>query len=350
MLLNEVMLRRTKDMKCIDGNSIVPLPEKKIVIEYVELNEGERAFYAALMERSKHALSLCEVRKKYATAFTLLMRMRQICDHPFLVLGKEAIKSNSISHVKRDESIDDLHEVDTATATATATTATTTDHLGKGNDLTGEFIREIYSKLKKTIGESESSPRKKLKTSHHTDEEIDNSNHKETYLQNVMTKLNSLRSNMNGVDPDQLDTKENDSQYSDSDNRDSSNSPDECLICFEEKTVQDLAITPCGHILCQSCVQLHLSKTKKCSVCQRSFSSLSEIISLSRLVTTTKTTTTTTRSRSENSLNYESSTNEHLHQIPSSFSFSAFASASTNWRRWGDRIRKKSKDTIENDE
>ena len=348
MLLNEVMLRRTKDMKCIDGNSIVPLPEKKIVIEYVELNEGERAFYAALMERSKHALSLCEVRRKYATAFTLLMRMRQICDHPFLVLGKEAVKSNSINHIKKDESVDDLHDVDTATATATAAGTTITDPGGKGNDLTGEFIREIYSKLKKTIGES--SPKKKLKTSHQTnDEENDNSNTKETYLQNVMTKLNSLRSNMNGVD--QLDTKEKEDDSQCIDKRDSSNSPDECLICFEEKTAQDLAITPCGHILCQSCVQLHLSRTKKCSVCQRSFSSLSEIISLSRLVTTT----TTTRSKSENSFNFESSTNEHKHQVSSSTSTSTSTStsstfASTNWRQWGDRIRKKSKDTIENDE
>lgn len=77
-LLKDIMLRRTKDMRTADGQAIVSLPPRIIKIERVELGEGEREFYSALMERSKRALYECDERRKYATAFTLLMRMRQV--------------------------------------------------------------------------------------------------------------------------------------------------------------------------------------------------------------------------------------------------------------------------------
>ena len=87
-LLKEVMLRRTKLSKDIHGNPIVQLTPRIVTVEKIHLHEGELEFYNALMEKSKHALLQANERHKYFTAFSLLMRMRQSCDHPFLVLGK----------------------------------------------------------------------------------------------------------------------------------------------------------------------------------------------------------------------------------------------------------------------
>ena len=87
-LLKEIMLRRTKLSKDIHGNPIVQLTPRIVIIEKIYLYEGELEFYNALMEKSKHALLQANERHKYFTAFSLLMRMRQSCDHPFLVLGK----------------------------------------------------------------------------------------------------------------------------------------------------------------------------------------------------------------------------------------------------------------------
>jgi hypothetical protein len=61
--------------------------KKIVVLDYVELNNFERDFYGKLMARSRKTLSEAEERKKYVTAFTLFTRMRQLCDHPFLVVG-----------------------------------------------------------------------------------------------------------------------------------------------------------------------------------------------------------------------------------------------------------------------
>ena len=60
----------------------------------IDMTESEKEFYQALYNRSKivvrgydndHSVTMGN---KYAALFALLMRMRQACDHPFLVLAK----------------------------------------------------------------------------------------------------------------------------------------------------------------------------------------------------------------------------------------------------------------------
>lgn len=53
-VLSEIMLRRTKHTKCSEGRPIVSLPSRDVFIEWVEMNQAEREFYAALMERSRY--------------------------------------------------------------------------------------------------------------------------------------------------------------------------------------------------------------------------------------------------------------------------------------------------------
>ncbi|KAF9978993.1 DNA helicase rad5 [Actinomortierella ambigua] len=91
-VLEPLVLRRTKTTKDEDGNPIVMLPEKSIEIEYLDFSEQENDIYQALFRDGKtkfsHYCAAGTVLKNYASIFQLLMRMRQVCDHPLLVVGR----------------------------------------------------------------------------------------------------------------------------------------------------------------------------------------------------------------------------------------------------------------------
>ncbi|KAF9209344.1 DNA helicase rad5 [Haplosporangium sp. Z 27] len=91
-VLEPLVLRRTKTTKDKDGNPIVMLPERIIQIEYLKFSEQENDIYQALFKDGKtkfsHYCRAGTVLKHYASIFQLLMRMRQVCDHPLLVIGK----------------------------------------------------------------------------------------------------------------------------------------------------------------------------------------------------------------------------------------------------------------------
>ncbi|CAN0458588.1 unnamed protein product, partial [Ectocarpus sp. 12 AP-2014] len=75
------------------GRPIVELPPKTVEIVRLQLSAEERYFYEALKKRSKVRFGLRyvaagTVMKSYIAILTLLLRLRQACNHPFLVLGK----------------------------------------------------------------------------------------------------------------------------------------------------------------------------------------------------------------------------------------------------------------------
>jgi DNA repair protein RAD5 len=97
-VLRALMLRRTKQtIDITTGLPIVDLPPRIVEVVYVEPSPCERSFYDAYAKRSA-AISASIVEnfgsggaKKgsiggYAALFTLLMRLRQTCDHPVLVI------------------------------------------------------------------------------------------------------------------------------------------------------------------------------------------------------------------------------------------------------------------------
>ncbi|KAG0347872.1 DNA helicase rad5 [Podila humilis] len=91
-VLEPLVLRRTKATKDEDGNPIVMLPERVIEIEYLQFSEPENDIYQALFKDGKtkfnHYCRAGTVLRHYASIFQLLMRMRQVCDHPVLVVGR----------------------------------------------------------------------------------------------------------------------------------------------------------------------------------------------------------------------------------------------------------------------
>ncbi|CAI9105535.1 OLC1v1004474C1 [Oldenlandia corymbosa var. corymbosa] len=91
-ILKPIMLRRTKSSTDKEGRPIIVLPPADIQVMYCELTEAERDFYDALFKRSKvkfdQFVEQGRVLHNYASILELLLRLRQCCDHPFLVMSR----------------------------------------------------------------------------------------------------------------------------------------------------------------------------------------------------------------------------------------------------------------------
>jgi SNF2 family DNA or RNA helicase len=132
-LLQTIMLRRTKNsVDLVTGMKILNLPPKVIEIKFVELNFNEKIFYETFARRSQElsekilrtysseggrgraGTSGSSVIKGYAALFTLLMRLRQICNHPLLVLksltaATTSSSSSSSSSGRADLDLNTIH-------------------------------------------------------------------------------------------------------------------------------------------------------------------------------------------------------------------------------------------------
>ncbi|KAI8906813.1 SNF2 family N-terminal domain-containing protein [Gorgonomyces haynaldii] len=89
-IMEPLILRRTKDAKDVDGNPIVSLPPKQIVTEFLEFDKKERELYDSINDYSRKQLDTSKM--DYVHIFQLLVRLRQMCDHPLLVKAKTTTK------------------------------------------------------------------------------------------------------------------------------------------------------------------------------------------------------------------------------------------------------------------
>ncbi|XVF28647.1 hypothetical protein REPUB_Repub15cG0048100 [Reevesia pubescens] len=91
-ILRLLMLRRTKETKDKEGRPILVLPPTDIKIIECEQSEAERDFYDALFKRSKvqfdQFVAQGKVLHNYASILELLLRLRQCCNHRFLVMSR----------------------------------------------------------------------------------------------------------------------------------------------------------------------------------------------------------------------------------------------------------------------
>ncbi|KAK4441254.1 DNA repair protein A [Sesamum alatum] len=91
-ILKPIMLRRTKSSTDREGRPILVLPPADIQVIYCSLSEAENDFYEALFKKSKvkfdQFVEQGRVLHNYASILELLLRLRQCCDHPFLVMSR----------------------------------------------------------------------------------------------------------------------------------------------------------------------------------------------------------------------------------------------------------------------
>ncbi|XP_024376643.1 DNA repair protein RAD5A isoform X1 [Physcomitrium patens] len=91
-ILQPLMLRRTKDSLDQHGRPILVLPSVDMQVVECEFTEAEQDFYTALYKKSKtkfdQFVEQGKVLHNYASILELLLRLRQCCDHPFLVMSR----------------------------------------------------------------------------------------------------------------------------------------------------------------------------------------------------------------------------------------------------------------------
>ena len=88
-IMSAVALRRTKDQKLANGEPLVKLPRKRVVVQPVELNMEDRARYAEKLRQAQETIGgmLADgtIFGNYATALEVILRLRQLCCHGSLV-------------------------------------------------------------------------------------------------------------------------------------------------------------------------------------------------------------------------------------------------------------------------
>ncbi|KAG0595364.1 hypothetical protein M758_UG160800 [Ceratodon purpureus] len=91
-ILQPLMLRRTKDSLDQLGRPILVLPAADMQVVECHFTEAEQDFYTALYKKSKtkfdQFVEQGKVLHNYASILELLLRLRQCCDHPFLVMSR----------------------------------------------------------------------------------------------------------------------------------------------------------------------------------------------------------------------------------------------------------------------
>lgn len=94
-VLEPLVLRRTKDMKTPNGESLVPLPPKTVNVEEIELSKSEREVYDHIYTMAKRTFATNfaagTLLKSYTTIFAQILRLRQSCCHPLLVRNKNIV-------------------------------------------------------------------------------------------------------------------------------------------------------------------------------------------------------------------------------------------------------------------
>lgn len=103
-LISSITLRRKKSTKDSAGNPIVQLTRKTVDMVMLTASSEERDFYTALHKRTKTKfdtfLAHGNIGKNFASVLELLLRLRQACDHPFLVFSAAPSKD---AHLLRDK-------------------------------------------------------------------------------------------------------------------------------------------------------------------------------------------------------------------------------------------------------
>ncbi|KAL4867577.1 hypothetical protein BDV12DRAFT_209830 [Aspergillus spectabilis] len=151
-VLEPLVLRRTKTMKTPEGEPLVPLPQRTVTINEVELSDQEREIYNHIFTRAKQTFNsnveAGTLLKSYSTIFAQLLRLRQTCCHPILTRNKAivadeedaAAAADQTNELKDDMDLQDL--IDRFTATTQNASNETQDPLQK---FTAHALRQIQT-------------------------------------------------------------------------------------------------------------------------------------------------------------------------------------------------------------
>lgn len=219
---------------------IIELSKKECHVIKVTLSPEEREFYDALLRRSK---ALCKrydrvydghvKRNSYAALLTLLLHLRQACNHPFLVFGKSKTNSSSAPE-KNSSSAGNVKKV------VAGEEEDDPEALGDDDNLLGQtFLNSILRKLQRSI---------------------------EARLSNQGKDATTVVSNPPSITDGQQSSSSSSSAKEDGDD----DQQYECPICYETFQVGAEWISlSCGHRFCGDCIKASVERFKVCATCQQ---------------------------------------------------------------------------------
>ncbi|KAL7416498.1 SNF2 family N-terminal domain-containing protein [Mrakia frigida] len=125
VILKGTLLRRNKESQ-IDGKPLLNLGPKDILLEKLQFTDDERETYTSVETRARvrfnKFLKAGTVLKNYANVLTMLLRLRQLANHPYLLArakGEAAVDGDLLLGVE-DGAGDQVHEVTKASELARA--------------------------------------------------------------------------------------------------------------------------------------------------------------------------------------------------------------------------------------
>jgi SNF2 family DNA or RNA helicase len=148
--LKTCMLRRTKDTQ-LNGKPILTLPEKTIQVVDLQFTTEERDIYTAvemkMRVRFNKFMAKGTVMKNYTQILVMLMRLRQLCNHPYLLTRRPG-----------EQRSDDDIEVDDADlfldTTGDAAMKDNEAELARAERVCGaDYVEKIKRKLKERVDE-----------------------------------------------------------------------------------------------------------------------------------------------------------------------------------------------------
>ncbi|KAI0334280.1 hypothetical protein GY45DRAFT_94057 [Cubamyces sp. BRFM 1775] len=106
-VLKPIIFRRTKNAT-IEGEPILKLPEKHVELVFVEFSPDEREIYDHMEKRAQIQINRFirnnSLLKNHQQVFVWILRLRQLCDHPHLVLEQgEGFADPSMIMASADE-------------------------------------------------------------------------------------------------------------------------------------------------------------------------------------------------------------------------------------------------------
>ena len=149
--LSAILLRRTKDQRSVDANTgevraVVDLPPRQVSLQVATFSPEEQAFYDALWEQSKSKFNrLVEdgtVLQNYAHILELLLRLRQACDHPNLVINSQQ-QHDALRSQQQQSHHQPQHDVNGAIAASSSSSSSGSSSLRNNNTATASAIRQF---------------------------------------------------------------------------------------------------------------------------------------------------------------------------------------------------------------
>ncbi|KAG5474428.1 hypothetical protein LSCM1_03210 [Leishmania martiniquensis] len=226
ILFGSILLRRTPD-SIVDGRPILELPPKQMITHTIRLSREEMRFYQSIHANATQKLNALRDRDVYATrtplttfttAFEMLMRCRQTCLHPYIV----------VAALRR------CHRLPGAEAECGTTAAL------RGPDCASATAKNAGGEAARQQREDDQ------RTARAIDAFIDGV---------VLRRLRTVKAGeffqslVEEIRQQKLDSRE-------------------CIICLD--TVNRPAILPCAHVFCVECITHALQATRRCPLCKRS--------------------------------------------------------------------------------